>query len=412
MLKTIGKQLSYGLIAQIITFAITPIITRLYSPEEFGVFNNVVLWAGFLLPIIALSLPTAIVLQKSNAMAMRASRACMTISLIVAVGILLIIALLSISISVELSSHLLLATLLAIILNCNDIFAYTLIRCGKLRTRGVILLIQALITGLLKIALGLSIPTYSALVLATILGYVFCFLLFHKESSAVFKDFRIKDSTFLIKRYKEIVIFRMPQNLVTAANQLIPVFFITYYFGAVFAGLYALSRTVIVMPFTVLGRAVQDVLYPRYVTLIQKQKKISNEITKVVIFSLVLSTLPIIVLWLYGTEIFKIVFGEKWTESGVLAFWMIIPNVIMFSNKALIVLVSIFKIEKSLLMNSVFLLMLNLACYAILPQLGWSELDAVIYGSLLSTLPHFLLSYICLREVYKYENKRSSLRSL
>ena len=273
MLKTIGKQLSYGLIAQIITFAITPIITRLYSPEEFGVFNNVVLWAGFLLPIIALSLPTAIVLQKSNAMAMRASRACMTISLIVSVGILLIIALLSISISVELSSHLLLATLLAIILNCNDIFAYTLIRCGKLRTRGVILLIQALITGLLKIALGLSIPTYSALVLATILGYVFCFLLFYKESSAVFKNFRIKDSTFLIKRYKEIVIFRMPQNLVTAANQLIPVFFITYYFGAVFAGLYALSRTVIVMPFTVLGRAVQDVLYPRYVTLIQKHKK-------------------------------------------------------------------------------------------------------------------------------------------
>lgn len=412
MFKTIGKQLSYGLIAQIITFSITPIITRLYSPEEFGVFNNIVLWAGFLLPIIALSLPTAIVLQKSNVMTMRATRACITISLIVSVSILLIITLLSNSISVTLFYHLLYSTLLAIILNGNDIFAYALIRCGKLRTRGIILLIQALIIGLLKIVLGLSIPTYSALVLATILGYVFCFLLFYKDSAAVIKKLRIKDSKFFIQKHKEIVMFRMPQNVVTAANQLIPVFLITYYFGAVFAGLYALSRTVIVMPFTVLGRAVQDVLYPRYTTLVQKDKNISHEVIKVVIFSLALSALPIIVLWLYGIEIFQIIFGEKWAESGVLAFWIIIPNIMMFSNKALIVLVSIFKIERGLLINSIFLLTLNLACYGILPRFGCSELDVVIYGSLFSTLPHFSLSYICLKEVYKYEKKCSSLRSL
>ncbi|ANQ20384.1 hypothetical protein BA893_01330 [Vibrio natriegens] len=412
MLTKIGKQLSFGLVAQIITFAITPIITRIYSPEEFGIFNNVVLWAGFLLPIIALSLPVAIVLQKNSNMVIRASRACLVISLITSTIMLLIVAFLSLFIELKVSTYLIYATLLAIILNGNDIFAYTLIRCEKLKIRGLILLLQAIITGLLKVILGFSIPTYSTLIIATILGYVCCFLIFYKDTAEVTRKFKLKDSMFFINKHKEIVMFRMPQNLITAANQLIPVFLITYYFGAVFAGFYALSRTVIVMPFNVLGRAVQDVLYPRYSALISKNQSIIEEITKVIIFSLLISMLPTIIFWGYGSDIFKLLFGVEWATSGLLAFWIIIPNMIMFSNKALLALVSIFKIEKYLLINSVILLIINVVCYFLLPNLGMSELDTVIYGSVFSTFPHFLLSYICLREVYRYEKKCSPVRSL
>ncbi|MFQ1789127.1 lipopolysaccharide biosynthesis protein [Aeromonas veronii] len=412
MLKTIGKQLGYGLIAQIITFLITPVITRLYSPNDFGTFNNIVLWAGFILPIIALSLPTAIVLQKSNALVVRASRACFLLSGVMFLIILIFASLLSYYPHLDIMHHVFYALLLAAILNANDIFSYTLIRYGKLRTRGLLLLIQAVIAGVLKIILGLKFPTYSILVISTVLGYIFCFLIYYKDAVIITTKFRFKDVQFFIKKHKEIVIFRMPQNLITAANQLIPILFVTYYFGAVFAGVYALSRTVIILPFNVLGRAVQDVLYPRYMRLILNKKNISNEICKITLLSLILSVLPGVILWEYGEYLFKVIFGEVWAESGMLAFWVLVPNVIMFSNKALLVLTSIFKIEKYLLINSMALLFINCLCYFIMPRFGWDELDTVIYGNILSVLPHFVLSYICLREVYIYEKKCSFIRGI
>jgi O-antigen/teichoic acid export membrane protein len=51
-------------IAQLIGLAATPLITRLYTPEAFGYFSNVIAVAVIFSSILTLSYPLAIVLPK------------------------------------------------------------------------------------------------------------------------------------------------------------------------------------------------------------------------------------------------------------------------------------------------------------------------------------------------------------
>jgi len=53
-------------LAQIITFGLTPIITRIYGPTSFGVLGTFMAIINILGPVAALTYPIAIILPKKN----------------------------------------------------------------------------------------------------------------------------------------------------------------------------------------------------------------------------------------------------------------------------------------------------------------------------------------------------------
>src|SRR5699024_12262382 len=67
--------------AQALNMILSPIITRLYGPEAFGVLSTFVALTSVIIPIAALSYPIAIVLPKNDKNAKRLIRLSLLITL-------------------------------------------------------------------------------------------------------------------------------------------------------------------------------------------------------------------------------------------------------------------------------------------------------------------------------------------
>ena len=85
--RNVGKLLSANILAQVIGFIIYPILTRMYAPEDFGLFNLFTSIAGVLTIITTAEFQYAIVLPKEEEKA----RALVHFSMILLVGTSLLI---------------------------------------------------------------------------------------------------------------------------------------------------------------------------------------------------------------------------------------------------------------------------------------------------------------------------------
>ena len=77
--------------AQLITMAFSPVITRLYGPEAFGVLGTFVAFTHILSPLAGLTYPAAIVLPKEDSEAECLVRLSRNISFFIAIAILILL---------------------------------------------------------------------------------------------------------------------------------------------------------------------------------------------------------------------------------------------------------------------------------------------------------------------------------
>ncbi len=77
--------------AQLITLLLTPVITRLYGPEAFGVLGVFTAVIAIIIPIAALTYPIAIVLPKYDNEAKEIAKLSIFISVIIAIMITILL---------------------------------------------------------------------------------------------------------------------------------------------------------------------------------------------------------------------------------------------------------------------------------------------------------------------------------
>src|SRR5699024_10608796 len=77
--------------AQAVTMALSPIITRLYGPEAFGIMGTFTALTRIIIPVAALTYPIAIVLPKSDINAKRLIKLSLYITFIIAVLITIVL---------------------------------------------------------------------------------------------------------------------------------------------------------------------------------------------------------------------------------------------------------------------------------------------------------------------------------
>src|SRR5699024_8319031 len=77
--------------AQIITVLVSPIITRLYGPEAYGVLGTFTAMANIIIPIAALTYPIAIVLPKKDEEAIGMAQLSLIITFLIAISSLSIL---------------------------------------------------------------------------------------------------------------------------------------------------------------------------------------------------------------------------------------------------------------------------------------------------------------------------------
>jgi O-antigen/teichoic acid export membrane protein len=139
-----------------------------------------------------------------------------------------------------------------------------------------------------------------------------------RDDRRLFKtNIRWKQMTAGLHRHKKFLVYGTWSALLNTASQQMPVLLLAFYFSPKIVGFFALGKTVLSIPLSMVGGAVSQVFFQK---ASEAHNRIGNlpEVVEAVFKRLVsLGIFPILLLTLIGQDIFIVAFGAPWAEAGV-----------------------------------------------------------------------------------------------
>lgn len=343
--KNVAVMATGAAAAQVIAMALSPIITRLYGPEAFGVLGTFTALTQIIIPVAALTYPIAIVLAESDKNAKSLMRLSLYISLTIAAITTLILLFFSNSIinlfqMEEIASFLYLIPLIIIFAGVMQVTEQWLIRTKQFSINAKATFFQSVVTNGSKAGLGLLYPSASILVILQAVGNgikALMMIMFSRKSKyrSSYKQSQEKSYSLieLIKKYKDFPIYRAPQVFLAGFSENIPILLLTAFFGPASAGFYSIGRTVLGLPSSLIGQSIGDVFYPRISEAANNGENVRHLIIKATLSLAAIGIIPFGVVIMFGPWLFEFVFGAGWDVAGEYARWISLTSFAVFINK-------------------------------------------------------------------------------
>ncbi|UPR28437.1 oligosaccharide flippase family protein [Vibrio crassostreae] len=399
-------------LAQVINFLASPIITRLYGPEVFGTFGTFTSIISLFIHLATLSIPLTIVLEKTQDSAIRVASVCLKVCQ-VSLPIILILTILSSygieSLSSFFDGYLLMLLMVTLIINCLvDIATYFCIRNENFKVQSKSLLLKAVSISVCKICFGLVLPTLEILIISLILGTLAQLWLIEKHTpikEILVKSIHVKyrDVNVVCSKYQQIVMFRTGQNMLTGLNATLPLIFINWKYGSIYAGYYVLTKTIMYLPITIIGKAVHDVFYKNISSAVSKSQPVFRKLLLSTFALLSLCVVPITILVLYGELIFSFAFGAGWSKSGSYAVLLSPWFILNFINRPYISTISVFKLEKVLFYNSCANFILICICFKVAISSSLNDEQYLLLLGLFMSVPQLIIMLLSSIKAFKYD---------
>jgi len=175
---------------------------------------------------------------------------------------------------------------------------------------------RSVFTFIYQLVGGLINPTFGWLLSGRILGdYIGS--IYHWKRYTKFID--VKKSTTewwrFIKRYKDFILYMTPHHLCVALSQNIIIFFLENSYGLTIVGFFTLGQRLIQAPIEILGASLFNVTTQRFGELQNHPKELRLFYTKVVVFSLGVSSF--VGVTIFGTiDYFIPILGQKWLPAA------------------------------------------------------------------------------------------------
>jgi len=413
LVRNIALVTSGAAAGQVIAFAFSPLITRIYSPEVFGVQGVFLSLLSILSPVIALRYPMAIVIAKDEDDAHRLGRLSLLIALAISSLLVLVLAVAQPSVSALLRVEALgkLIWFLPLALFCvalADVLAYRTSRLELFRLVAKVTAAQAFLTNLARVLVGVYVPVAASLVAVTSLApSVQAFLLMRGTQNREYTapPLHRSDTVALLKEHRDFPLFRMPTDVLNSASQSVPVILLAALFSPAVAGLYTLTRSVLNLPSNIIGAAIRAPLYARFAELARN----GNALTPLLLraSASLLALVPVIVsLAWFAPSVFAFVFGEEWREAGSYARWMSLWLAVGIANVPVTNVLPVIGGQSLLLVFNILLLAVRLFSILGVYWLSGSALMAVAWFSVISAIALILANIVFTGYTIRFDRAR------
>lgn len=321
--------------AQVINVALSPVLTRLYGPDAFGVLGAFIAVIALLTPIAAGCYPGAIVVPRRNCQAVLVAVVSFFSAFVF--SLLLFICFLSFGDYIwrflgygNKENFFLLIPLAVFTGAVLQVAQQGLIRNSYFSYVARAATLQAAIVGLFKVAAGVISPSGEILVMAVILAtVVHSFLLVLPVTSQLWRASETakrymdwKRLRAVASRYSDFPVYRAPQMFINALSESLPILLLATYAGPVFAGFYSLSQSVIGVPTNLIGNSVGDVFLSRIARAAHVSSPLRHLFIRTTLGLSAVASFPFLILILFGPPLFELVFGGEWEEAGSYARWL------------------------------------------------------------------------------------------
>jgi O-antigen/teichoic acid export membrane protein len=346
--------------AQLLMVLASPILTRLYSPEQFGILAVFLSVLGIFTVIASFRYELAIPLPENKIEA--ASLVILCLGLVVGVTLFSSLAVylfgqpFSNYFGVpELNNYIWLLPLAILLVGIYQIFNYWSIRNNQYSIIATTRIKQSVASLLIQI---LGSKYGSGFLLGGSVGSqcVGSFTLArHAFKDPVFKDVNSANVRNVIYRYRRFPLFSTWSGFFNTLGQQLPPLMFAAYFGATAAGLYVLANRVLIMPMSVVGGAISNVFLSD-AARIYEQGKLPSLVNSVTSKLIQIAMPPAILLIFVAPQLFSAVFGDKWQLAGVFAQWMAPWLYFVFVASPLSMLIAVLeKQQQGLIFNGVLL---------------------------------------------------------
>lgn len=223
------------------------------------------------------------------------------------------------------------------------------------------------------------------------------------------KRINVKKMIWCMKRFKNFPIFSAPSQVLNTAGVQLPVLFMTSLYGPEVVGFYGLANSIVNLPMTLIGKSVGDVFYSEAASMGRsnpgKLKKLSQ---KLLIRLILIGAIPLVVLFFAAPQLFTLVYGDKWYEAGVYAQIIAFLVFSRFIFTPVSRIYAVFERQKEALIVDTIRIILMLVAFGIATTFKLTPHNAIISYSIAMSLVYFITyigSVIILnQEIKKVDN--------
>ena len=324
--KNFFTLMTGNVIAQLIPVLFSPLLTRLFSPAEFGLLGLFMVITNSFSVIGAARYEMAIMLPEKDDEAKNVFALSLFISICTGIifGTLtyffhdLIIDKLQ---RPDFSSLLYLAPVVILFISLYQALNYWLIRKKEFRKNAVNKIGQTFTSTAGSIVLGLLGVPYG-IVIGYALGWVAINFVgwFQLRMTGFKKEGITKEGMRkMFSVHSDFLTYNALPALMNSISTSLPLFFINLFYTSAIAGYFTLARQVLIVPVSFISYAVSQVLFQRATEKIQKKVSIKKEFNNLFMLLAAIAASVFIVVASTGPWLFSLVFGAKWQEAGEFA---------------------------------------------------------------------------------------------
>lgn len=310
-------------IAQAIPLAISPILTRLYTPEDFGLFAVYMAIASIIGVAATGRYELAIMLPKKDEDAYHIVYLSFLITSVLSLFLLAIVFLFNNYISEkigrpDISKWLYLIPFSVFVTGLYNTFNYWHNRNKRYRIIAVNRTIQSGSTSINQLIIG-YLSNFNGLILGGLLGQASALFFLIKKSSFPNGSkycFNIKKITVIAKKYKKFPILDVPTALINLIANQAPNLLLASLFSSSVSGFYYLTQRVLQAPITLISGSVLDVFKQRASNDYKLYGNCRDIYKKTFLLLLIMALPPSIILVIWVEDIFELVFGSDWRVAG------------------------------------------------------------------------------------------------
>jgi O-antigen/teichoic acid export membrane protein len=333
--------MSGTVIAQAIPVLLSPVLSRIYSPAEFGVFSLFSSIASAAAVIATFRYELAIMLPEKEDAAISILNLCTLITLSLAAFFFAFTFVFHEQLpgwlhSPALAPFIYYVPLFLLFAGGTQALNYWISRHKKFKLLAAGKMAQTGTTGLIGIVLGCLNFSSLGLIIGAVAGQFSSLLIYMTGSAKRIISLQPHASKEKIResfvKYKTFFFINTPHALLVVLQDVILVFLINYFFNSTILGWYAYGFRILKVPAGVIGAAVFQVYFQEATRLKNDPVKL-QALTRRIYIRLFSIGLPLFTfLGIFAPQIFSLVLGKEWLEAGriaqLLSPWLLLNFVI------------------------------------------------------------------------------------
>jgi O-antigen/teichoic acid export membrane protein len=311
-------------IAQIIGILTTPILSRIYKPEDYGIVALFAAFVAICSTVITLRYETRILLPKTDVEAKKLITLVIGISIILGLLLTGLFAILPISIIENIglkgiSSWLNAAIGASVATALITVITNWFNRKAQYKHISILRIVQAILVSSLGIIAGLLYLKngllYSQLIALSFTLFIFIYFGY----KSLDQNASLIDLFEVAKIHKRGPIYLLPIAILDVVTLQIPFFLISLWYSNTMTGNYRMAYSMLLLPSSMIGSSVSQVFSQKFSEIWPNAiagKKLLIKTWKILFF---IGLVPMLIIILFGKSIFTIALGESWSDAGKIA---------------------------------------------------------------------------------------------